>query len=474
MGLLPQKMQQRISEFWAVVQDKPLPESSYPAQNLPQRPLPVRVPDDDDDYQDAQVVDEEEDEEEEDQREYDLYRQRVYASQATHSATGAHGILRRWWIKVAQALLAVVCWIYLSLGNAQLFAGFQPWNTNGWTMLAYLGGFSFEFAGMALIFVAGIRWEQKKYPGFAWALGGAIFMALVSFVTQVLFVSVDLVSVHLPAIVINIIPFGFKGFVFLRALVPTVLEFTLVFLVAEKTVTVEETIESQRKERQAIHQLMIEDERAEQEHMATKAMSALMRAGTDAMQQSANLLVDNQQLLMQEMRPKMIVQHIHHDAEPAQQVQAPARQPDTFAPVDYTDVGKKPVGIQKPVYCTQGHASIGGSLFCGQCGESLQKSVQTPEQIADRLLPKQVRPVVSPKTVPLSTDDEKIRYAQASLARYKDIGEAAKALSAKYGGESQARFWLLKAQIVQKPTPSNGHKNPGDDDLALDDPLPFQ
>jgi hypothetical protein len=212
-----------------------------------------------------------------------------------------HKRLQDWWIKAAAFMGTGVIWFISSLGVSQWLTGFHSLSWDFWIIAGYCGGFVYEFLGIALLFVAAREFEKGEWGKFAASLSGALFVALSSFAAQylMLWTEAQRSMLDIPTQALAGLPLNRNAIIAFRGLLPTVLEFYLVFLVADKRKNIGVTIQERRKVQQDLHALEDDEDAQQQLSIARGATRSLLQHNAKLLDYQAKLLYDQMQTTLQ-------------------------------------------------------------------------------------------------------------------------------------------------------------------------------
>jgi len=180
----------------------------------------------------------------------------LLAQDLAHSA-GTHDKLIDLAIWAAAVFGTPIIWFILGEGNAELFSGFRGLSFDPLIILAYVGGFAYEFFTIVLILIMGRSAAKKEWARFFVTMGMSLFMATSSFYFQYLLL--QYLWIH------NILSFSdtvlaglpisnHEGVFVIRAALPIVAEFAIVFIFAERHPDALETLKKKMHLQQQWHQ----------------------------------------------------------------------------------------------------------------------------------------------------------------------------------------------------------------------------
>src|SRR6266581_3171957 len=180
----------------------------------------------------------------------------LLAQDLAHSA-GTHDRLIDIAIWAAAVFGTPIIWFILGEGNAELFSGFRGLSFDPLIILAYVGGFAYEFFTIVLILIMGRSAAKKEWARFFVTMGMSLFMATSSFYFQYLLL--QYLWIH------NILSFSdtvlaglpisnHEGVFVIRAALPIVAEFAIVFIFAERHPDALETLKKKMHLQQQWHQ----------------------------------------------------------------------------------------------------------------------------------------------------------------------------------------------------------------------------
>src|SRR5580765_3473338 len=209
--------------------------------------------------------------------------------QATYKKYGIrdvseHKRLQDWWVRLSATIGTFLIWFISGLAVSEFLSGFQPLNFTYSSIFGYISGFGYEFVGIALLFVAARHLEKGHIIKAVIALSGALFIAISSFFGQYLAFQHEAITntLDIPTAALVGLPVDKNFILGARALIPTVIEFYLVFLVAEKKKDVSTAIAERRKVRIEISHLEDDENATQQINIARNAVTTVLEASTKA------------------------------------------------------------------------------------------------------------------------------------------------------------------------------------------------